>query len=372
MRELLDILQHVDATPSTHNAILATVVDVNGSGYRIAGARMLIDENGYTIGSLSGGCLESDVLERAKNVLKTSEPVIIVYDSTGDENSVFGLQMGCRGVVRVLLERAHDARFFRFLRNVFSERKTSAIATVISSTGPASPEIGQRFYWKNDFQRPNDDDRAFGLFWPALESDIRDSVVLRRSRTRVYPTPNGECEVFIEVIEPPPNILIFGAGHDAIPLAYFAKQLGWIVNVNDRRSAFATHQRFPMADRIVVGHASEIDEDFFIDENSIAVVMTHHFESDRGIVRRLVSSPCRYIGILGPKQRTADILKDLQSDGVAIDREIVDRILAPVGLDIGASTPEGIALSIVAGIQAALAGRDGGQLKHRTKPIYDR
>src|SRR5690349_8647721 len=137
MKDIQEILNRVVAMP-TRNAILATVVDVRGSGYRLAGARMLIDENGETIGGVSGGCLESDVLERAKIVLKTGKRAIVVYDSTKDENSVFGLQMGCRGVVRILLEPANDQRLFSFLSKTFSERNTSAIATVIgrSELGP--------------------------------------------------------------------------------------------------------------------------------------------------------------------------------------------------------------------------------------------
>ena len=358
--------------PSTERAILATVVDVKGSGYRLSGARMLIDENGFSIGSVSGGCLEADVIERAKTVLKTGKPVIVEYDSTKDENSVFGLQMGCRGVVRILLEVANHENLFRFVKKTLAERKRSAIATLIAPKNLASLELGHRLYWSDGFQQQVEIAGAIAEFLPALEHDLRGAIHERRSRTRAYSTLSGEYEFFIEVIEPPPTILVFGAGHDAVPLAAFAKQLGWVVNVIDRRPAYADPVRFPEVDNVITGHAHELDSELFNDDNTVAVVMTHHYDSDREIIRRLASSAVRYIGVLGPKQRTADLLNDLYTEGSNIDSDLLDRIHAPVGLDIGASTPEGIALSIVAEVQAMLAGRNGGPLRHRTKPIYDR
>jgi xanthine dehydrogenase accessory factor len=372
VREIQEILDRVERIPSPERAVLATVVDVKGSGYRLAGARMLIDENGQSIGSVSGGCLEADVLERAKEVLKTGRPAIVIYDSTKDENSVFGLQMGCRGIVRILLERASDERLFGFLKKTFDERKTSAIATLIETTDTTSFDLGHRFYWREKFLNDEHGDDFFKEFLPVLARDIDDSIIERRSKTKTYSISSGDLEFFIEVIAPPPKVLLFGAGHDAIPLASFANELGWVVHVIDRRPAYATEERFPTADKVIVGHTLDLDDELFSDENAVAVVMTHHYDSDREIVRRLIAYNCRYMGILGPKQRTADILRDLSNSGVTINKTVLDRTHAPVGLDIGAATPEGIALSIVAEIQAFLAGRDGGNLKYRTKPIYDR
>jgi len=366
MKELREILDSVDRLATCERAILATVVDVKGSGYRLAGARMLIDADGHSIGSVSGGCLESDVLARAKNVFETGIPTIVVYDSTKDQNSVFGLQMGCRGIVRILLEPADDRRLFEFLRTTFAERRTAAVATVISEDG-----LGQRIYFRNGLlQQPGMDGQK--ALMPDLTRDLRRAIEERRSRSIVYSTGDRELEVFIEVVEPSPSILIFGAGHDAVPLAAFAKQLGWNVTVIDRRPAYATDERFPKADYVIAARVDEFGDALLQDENAVAVVMTHHFDSDREIVRRLASSPCRYIGILGQRQRTADLLKQLSESGVTIDRDLLSRVHAPVGLDIGAPTPESIALSIVAEIQAFLANREGGHLKNRTQPIYDR
>jgi xanthine/CO dehydrogenase XdhC/CoxF family maturation factor len=372
VRELQEILDRLEHTASPERAVLATVVDVKGSGYRLAGARMLVDENGKSIGSISGGCLEADVLERAKSVLKTGQPTVVVYDSTKDESSVFGLHMGCRGIIRILLEQANNNHLFGFLKDAFVERKTTAIATLIARANATSLDLGDRFYWTDRLVNERNHNRVVEEILPALTRDINGSIIERRSRTKTYSTSAGEYEFFIEVIAPPPTVLIFGAGHDAVPVASFAKELGWVVNVIDRRSAYATPDRFPSADQVVVGHAQDLDDELFADQNAVSVIMTHHYESDRETVRRLINSDCRYIGILGPKQRTADILNDLCESGVTINKDVLDRIYAPVGLDIGAATPEGIALSIIAEIQAVLADREGGHLKHRSKPIYDR
>jgi xanthine/CO dehydrogenase XdhC/CoxF family maturation factor len=366
MKELREILETVDRLTPGERGVLATVVDVKGSGYRLAGTRMLIGADGRSIGTVSGGCLESDVLARAKSVIESGRPTIVVYDSTQDQNTIFGLQMGCRGVVRILLEPADDRQLFDFLRTTFAERRTAAVATVISEDG-----LGQRIYFRDGSLRQQEID-VLDAPLPQLTRDFRKAVNERRSRSVIYGTSEHELELFIEVIEPPPSVLIFGAGYDAIPLATFAKELGWNVTVLDRRSAYATEERFPAADSVIAAQVEEFDGSLLDDESVIAVVMTHHFDSDREIVRRLASARCRYIGVLGPRQRTADLLKQLSESGVAIGSDLLSRVHSPVGLDIGAATPESIALSIVAEIQAFLANREGGHLKNRTKPIYDR
>ena len=366
MKELHEIIDRVDGFAPGERAILATVVDVKGSGYRLAGARMLVDAKGNSVGTVSGGCLESDVLSRAKVVVETGRPVIITYDSTKDPNSIFGLHMGCRGVVRILLEPADDLEFFDFVRSALSHRRAAAVATVISKN-----VLGERIYFRDGMLHQQGSDSWRELF-PDLRRDLRNAIIERRSRSAVYATGDRELEFFIEVIEPPPSVLIFGAGHDAVPLSTFAKQLGWNVTVVDRRPAYATRERFPAAESVIAADADEFDDALLTDENTVAVVMTHHFDSDREIVRRIASSRCRYIGILGPKQRTADLLKQLRESGTMINGQFLGRVHAPAGLDIGATTPESIALSIVAEIQAFLTDRDAGHLKNRTKPIYDR
>ena len=362
MMELRHILERTASDPSDE-AVLATLVDVKGSGYRLAGARMLIDADGKSIGTVSGGCLEADILERAKEVRDNGKPKLISYDTTKDEHSVFGLGMGCRGVIRVLLESARSNAALDFIRTCFDRREKGTITTLISnSTGSIDLALASRIFSGNG-------DRATFAELNGLSTSVsRDAAAAlqeNRSRAIVYPDAGGSLEFFHEVINPPTSFLIFGAGHDAIPLSRLASYLGWRISVIDHRPAYADAARFPEADDMIVSRPESIPDEVFTDVNSVAVVMNHNYESDLALLRRLLGSTCRYIGVLGPKDRTRKLLGELGT-------KAPNALYAPVGLDIGASTPESIALAIVAEIQAVLSHRAGGFLKDRQQAIYDR
>jgi xanthine dehydrogenase accessory factor len=352
-----EILNKISQFEPDEKAILATVVDVVGSGYRRPGARMLIDKNGYGIGTVSGGCLEADVLERAKKVLQTGEPIVITYDTTNDENSVFGLGMGCRGIVRILLEPIDkDSDFFEFVSNTLDRRKTGKIVTVINPNKP-NLRIGSRFY-QGEFN-------YFGI--KPTVNEIIEFKSLPENISTVTNLSFGE--VFLETIKPTLNLLLFGAGYDALPLIKFAKEIGWRVTAIDHRTAFANATRLPEVDKIIVSNSEDLDENLFNDDYSIAVIMTHNYERDRNILWRLINSKCLYVGALGPKKRAEKLLDEIGENFTA---EQLEKLHAPVGLDIGADTPEAIALSIVAEIQAVLANRQGGFLREREGSIYGR
>ncbi len=362
MKELQEILKKIAQFDEGEKAILATVVDVVGSGYRRPGARMLIDENGYSVGTVSGGCLEADVLERANKVLETGEPTVITYDTTKDENSVFGLNMGCRGIVRILLEEvSSESRFFDFIKNAFNERKSFAMATVITSNSE-DRKIGWRFFLR-------DSKITFTAVKPKVPDELKEALH-RFSREK---TSNLETftfgKVFLETINPPLNLLLFGAGYDALPLIDFAKEIGWRVTAIDHRTAFANERRLPEADEVIVSNSEDLPDEIFADENSVAVIMTHNYDRDREILRRLMNSECQYIGALGPKKRTEKLLAEI---GERFNEAQLAKLYAPVGLDIGADTPETIALSIIAEIQAVLSNRKGGFLRERCGSIYER
>ena len=366
MMELRHILERTASDPD-ERAVLATLVDVKGSGYRLAGARMLIDESGNSIGTVSGGCLEADIRERADEVRRSGSPTVVSYDTTKSDSSVFGLGMGCRGVVRVLLESTRNNEALDFIRTCFARRENGAITTLISNTSTVDLRLGSKTFM-------GDGGRAYRKTFAELNglstSVARDAATAlgeNRSRSIVYPDQAGSLEFFHEVINPPTAMLIFGAGHDAIPLARFVALLGWKISVIDHRPAFADAARFPDADEVIVARPETIPDALLNDPNSVAVVMNHNFDADLAAVRRLLGSTCRYIGVLGPKERTGKILDEL-----GVEPNSSQNIYGPVGLDIGASTPEGIALAIVAEIQAVLAGRSGGFLKYRQAPIYDR
>jgi xanthine dehydrogenase accessory factor len=360
-KEIQQIIEKINSLAQDETAILATVVDVAGSGYRRPGARMLIDQNGYGIGTVSGGCLEADVLERAKKVFAGGEPIVITYDTTADENSVFGLGMGCRGVVRILLETVSTNSFiFNYVSDLTADRMPFTLATLINPSG--ENKIGRRLYFDKYGAAASEFNDAETV---EILSKIRRAFIEKRTGVENF----SFGEVFIETITPPLNLLLFGAGFDALPLVKFAKELGWRVSVVDHRAAYANAERLIEADEIFAANVSDLEKDFFEDENSVAVIMTHNYERDREILPRLLKSKCLYVGALGPKKRTEKILSEAGEDFSAAQLE---KLHAPVGLDIGADTPEAIALSIVAEILAILKNRTGGFLRERKGSIYGR
>lgn len=372
MKEIQNIIKRSAELSDGDKAILATVVDVVGSGYRRPGARMLIDENGYSIGTVSGGCLEADVLERAKKVLQTNEPTVITYDTTQDENSVFGLSMGCRGIVRILLEpftTENKISFLDVIQEAFDLRIPQFIGTIISSN--ADFFVGGRIFYSDDYEQFDFQNLPNAV--ENFEELKADCVNFYRQRNaaeiRKYNIGEKTFEMFFENVNPPLNLLLFGAGYDAIPLINFAKEIGWRVTAIDHRPAFANAERLPEADEIIVSSSEDLSDAVFNDENSVGVIMTHNYERDRNILRRLLHSKCKYIGALGPKKRTEKLLEEI---GENFSAEQLVRLHAPVGLDIGAASPEAIALSIAAEIQSVLSGREGGFLRNRKGSIYAR
>lgn len=375
MKELQEILQKISHLAPGEKAVLATVVDVIGSNYRRAGARMLIfSENIHTtIGTVSGGCLEADVLERAKKVLLTNSAEVFTYDTTvAAEDSVFSLNMGCRGIVRILLEpiAKGGSEFFESLQNCLTrERKPCVVATLIAGSKSFPLPIGTSFLVnsKSDFSDETN---------PVIQKVLADAVEALgsgRAFSKIYTAERETeetAEFFVESLKPPINFLLFGAGCDALPLAAFAKNLGWRVCLIDHRPAWASRERFPEADEIMVARAENLTKDLFADENSVAVLMTHNYEADREILFRLLDSRCRYIGALGPKKRTGNLLDELRKAGKTFDESALKNLYAPVGLDIGAETPEEIALAIIAEIRAVLSNREGGFLRARNAGIH--
>ncbi len=369
MKEVQEIIRQIADFAPGEKAILATVVDVVGSGYRRAGARMLIDKNGFSIGTVSGGCLEADVLERAKAVLYTNASKVITYDTTRDENSVFGLGMGCRGIIRVLLESVTgESDILETFKRAVEMREREVVATLIA--GENNINIGGRVFYNRleqfDFVNlPNSFENLESLKTDCLnvfDGPSKGFVVF-------YETDKGAAEFFIERIEPPLNLLLFGAGFDALPVVRFAKELGWRVTIIDHRPAFANADRLPEADEIVVARAEDLPEGFFLDAHSAAVVMTHNYERDREILYKLLNSNCCYIGALGPKKRTENLVQELRGAGRRLDGNNLGKLHAPIGLDIGSESPEEIALAIVAEIKTALSNRSGGFLRDRKGTI---
>jgi len=372
MRELHAILEAIQESQRTgKTAILATVVQVEGSAYRRPGARMLLTEDGWRAGSVSGGCLESDLLERAWQLTASGDSALVTYDTTEESDSILGVGVGCRGVVRVLLERLAPGRApdpIGFLKECLRQRQAGALVTVFSREGAVQARVGARLLLYGDGQVTGDIEDA--ELATGVEQDARRALQAGRSEAKLYPLRAGTAAAFIEVIRPPVPLVVFGAGHDALPMVRLAKELGWHVTVVDARPAYATRGRFPEADDVVVCPPEAIPTRVRLDAETVALVMTHSYLQDQRLLEVLLPSPVRYLGILGPRSRTRRLLSDLGAQGLTWTEGQLERLYAPVGLDIGADGPEEIALAVLAEIQAALAGRSGGSLRQRAGTIH--
>lgn len=339
--------------------VIATVVAVTGSAYRRPGARMLIACERWVAGSVSGGCLEGDVLRRGWWQTER-RPTVVTYDSTvaddADADALReGLGLGCNGVVDVLLER--DARagvdVFGFLATCRATQQRGAIVTVFASD---DPEIAP-----GDRLAVDAEGNAEGtLTTPAWVAAACDA--LRAGRTRAC-TIEG-VRALIEVIVPAPRLFVLGAGHDAAPVVELARQLGWDVFVSAASLRPGLRTRFARADHVVAGAPELVIPLIDGSDRAACVVMNHDVTRDVASLRAALASRAAYVGMLGPRHRTQAIVAEL---GVELGDP---RLHAPVGLALGAETPAEIALSIVAEIQAVLAAEAATSLRDQRTPIH--
>lgn len=352
MRELRDILRHWHGLADAGGVgVLASVVHAEGSTYRRPGARVLVLPDERSIGLLSGGCLEGDLLLRARGVRESRQPALVRYDGTADD-LVWGLGLGCAGIVDVLLEPVDAERPgpLAWLEKRLGSRRPGVLATVLES--PRGLPLGTRF---------SDDD-------PGPLREVVEQV-REQGRTRWY-EQDGWCAL-VEVVEPPIPLLVLGAGPDAAPVVELAAELGWDSTVVDGRPAYARADRFPAAREVLLVVPEDAAARVPVGEETVAIVMTHHYLHDKQLLRWLLTTPARYVGVLGPRQRTLDLLRDLRDEGFEPGEESLARLHAPAGLDLGAEGAREIALSLVAEIRALLAGRRGGPLRERKGPIHD-
>jgi xanthine dehydrogenase accessory factor len=358
MKELEQILRlWKEAETSGQPAVLATVVKTSGSSYRLPGARLLLAPNGQRAGSVSGGCLEDDLIKKAY-WLTENGPVIRKYDTTPDGEIASGFGLGCSGVVHVLLERLSPGKptLLNVIRDTRSERRPAVIAHLIHPAKVA----GQRLIL-DTLGNVNHNLTDAGLAG-SLERESKTSLAERASRAVLV---NDEIEAFVEILTPPLRLLVFGAGDDAVPLTELAKYLGWQVWVFDGRAHYARREKFPQADAVIVRPAGQAASPG-IDAWTAAVLMSHSYAQDLHMLRELSGKGLSYLGVLGPRKRTVQLLSD-----AGLDQSTLGPTLhSPMGLDIGADGPEQVALAVIAEIQAALNGRTGGLLRERIGSIH--
>ena len=351
--------------------LLATVVQTEGSTYRKAGAKLLLEAEGWLAGSISGGCLENDLIQTAWQRTESRPAALVTYDATSENDIVWGYGMGCNGIVQTLLERIVPGAAWnpiRFMQHCVETRIAGVIATVIRGADSGLPAVGTHWYGTEN-----------GLVGGASLTDALETQIIAQvqhcltaqsSYVAVAETNGLAMEIFFEYVPVPVPLIIFGAGQDAVPLSRLACELGWHVMLADYRTELLTHERFPDADAFLPLSREIFLISLNVRQNTNVVLMTHNYLRDLEILPSLLDSPAPYIGILGPKRRSERLLSDLLQAGFAVTPSHRARIFAPVGLDIGAEGPEEIALAILAEMQAQRRRHDGGFLRQSTGPIH--
>ena len=373
MREFQNIIRSYDeALQAGKQAVLATLVHVDGSSYRRPGARMLVTDDGNLTGAISGGCLEGDALQKALLVMAQQQSRIVTYDTTDEDDDTLGVGLGCNGIIQVLMEPLQPSETtnqLEFLRQVVGERQKAILVTLFSLDNRKGPQPGTCLMMdaQGNFQGQADPSLE-----EALKADAREAFAQEKSLFRQYVSPGGSHTAFIEFIEPAVSLVVVGAGNDARPLVDMADLLGWEVRVVDGRSSHAKPDRFVSACQVLVSKPEAVLDQLQVDRHTVFVLMTHNYQNDKAMLRALVQRDIPYIGSLGPKKKLDRMLQELAEEGLVLTDAQRAMIHGPVGLDIGAETAEEIALSILAEIKAVLAGKSGQRLRFIEGEIHNR
>lgn len=401
MKELRSIIQAYRSIDfSKTRAALATVVRVEGSSYRRAGARMLVLDDGTYLGGISGGCLEGDALRRARKGIALHRPSVITYDTTQDDDYQIGVGLGCNGIIDVLftpLSPEDPNNHLNILSHLTAIREPAIVvaitgcpekstASVTDSQASASTPLGQALLYTTDETFIS----SFALkeIAPAVLQDIKNTLTERSSRTIAYDTDDGPVKVFIECILPATHIIAFGGNYDILTLLRQAKEQGWDTTVvmnmakagkditmtatrvfDSSASPLIDFRRTPLA----VAPSPQVNTpsaDSLTDPYTAILLMSHDYNTDLRNLQDALLTDVSYIGLLGPRKRAEKMLDALAAEGHPLSAANRQRLYAPAGLDIGAATPEEIALSILAEIRGHFAGRQGMSLRLREGTIY--
>ncbi len=327
---------------------LATVTRIVGSAYRRPGAKLLIEEGGAVHGGVSGGCLEEDVRQTGLRVLESGLTRLRHYATGDDEDTVWGLGLGCNGEVDVVIQAIGPD----------SSAAWTQVGGLLQGDAPFALAYPLEEGARGTVTVVGESGRRAGHADAAIETAAHEALRARRPGW----TRAGERTVFVEVLTPPPRLLVCGAGDDARPLSALAAAAGFRVAVADHRPAYLTAERFPDARTLLPIRPTD-EAALPADRETFAVVMTHSLERDTEWVRRLLATEAPYVGMLGPRARTDGILEKLGAVGSA-------RVFGPVGLDLGADGPEQVAISIVAELLSVWSGRELRHLRSREAAVH--
>jgi len=373
VKEIRDIISAFDeAQKQGKKTALATVVHVDGSSYRRPGARMLITEDGQITGSISGGCLEGDALRKALLVMMQQKSSLVTYDTNDEDDAKLGLGLGCNGIIQVLIEPIDITKPnnpIQFLKTISSnKRQQNILITLFSLQNKRKAQYGTCLLVAEDGSISGD----ISVLKNNLLQDAREALLNNHSFFKNYATENNDLTAFIELVNPPVSIVVIGAGNDVVPLVKMADILGWETTVVDGRPDQAKKDRFVSGCQVIVSKPENVLKQLNIDDQTVFLLMTHNYNYDLAMLRVLLTKKVRYIGSLGPRKKLDRMLDELSEEGITVTDKQRAVIYGPVGLDIGADTPEEIALSVLAEIKAVLSSRDGRSLRENNEAIHSR
>ena len=374
MKEISDIIAAFErAGQAGRRAALATVVHVNGSSYRRPGARMLITDDGELTGAISGGCLEGDALQKAMFALHRHTSMLVTYDTTDEDDAKLGAQLGCNGVIRVLFEPidpVDPGNPIELLKKIAAVRQNAVLITLFSLMDKRGPQLGTCVLLRGEelISGGKEDSELRAV----LRQDALRAMSEKMSAFRNYVSSVHDLTAFIEFVSPPVSMIVIGAGNDVIPLVKMADVLGWKTTVVDGRPNLARPERFTPSCQVLLSKPERVLEQITLDEETVVLLMTHNYNYDLAMLRALIPRKVAYIGSLGPRAKLDRMLEEIRDEGITVPPGQLGHLYGPSGLEIGAETPEEIALSILAEIKAVLSKKSGGSLRENEDVIHPR
>ena len=332
---------------------------------------MLVTEDGQITGSISGGCLEGDALRKSILAIQQETPRLVTYDTGDEQDASFGAQLGCAGIIQVLFEPIRAGLGPLELLNALTQnRRKNILVTFYDPENPRGDQPGTCMVWSESGLEL---DRSPDPEWcHRMEPDVRRAFREGRSLFMHYAGTRGSVHAFIEYLPPPVRLVIAGAGNDAIPVTRLAEVLGWEVVIVDGRPDHIHGGNFTAGCSLICAPSETALEQLTIDTHTVFLLMSHNYVYDMGILSRCLHSPTPYVGVLGPRKKMDRMTEELKASANGNSELDLGRIHGPAGLDLGAETPEEIALSMVSGILSALRGTPGTHLSLQDGVIHKR
>jgi len=370
MKEIEKIIKAYDTTDwSQERAALGTVVKVEESAYRRIGARMFVSSKGHWTGGISGGCLEGDALKRAQIAINKNQSSIVVYDTMDDDSHQIGVGLGCNGRIEVMftpIDPKDLSNPIEFLKTITDTRETEPLLQILSNDRRGDDSLIGKFYPYSNLQKL--------ISTTGIDlSDVNESIseAKRKRKSRVFQLQNQaeeKFEILVELIRPKIKVICIGDNYDVNAFVSIVHEMGWEIHVAGKLRKLSKELFRMTATACEYSEANKIK----IDEHTAVVLMSHDYKTDYNLLKHFINADVNYIGLLGPKKRMLKMKKELIEEGINIDLESMGNLFSPVGLDIGAESPEEISLSIASEIITTLRQRKGTPLRARQGPIHER